>query len=218
MNIIALSAKARCGKDTAASFIRDFKHLNATTYALAATFKEAIAKHFSDLFTHADVFGTGVDRNTAEFFIEEEDFIKRVKSIFLDYGYDLDENKIDWQGVYANGQVWTIRRIMQYVGTDVGCNQVDLMVWVKILDSELFKLDKVYDTVIITDCRQDHEMSYMRTLGANVLHIIRDTGLEDGHSTEQGLPKLPQDYVIDNNGTLEEFYAELSKFVETLKN
>lgn len=217
MNLIALSAKARCGKDTAASFIRDYQHLNATTFALAATFKEAIAKHFSDLFTHADVFGTGVDRNTAEFFIEEEDFIKRVKSIFLDYGYDLDEKKIDWQGVYANGQVWTIRRIMQYVGTDVGCNQVDLMVWVKILDTELFKLDKVYDTVIITDCRQDHEMSYMRTLGANVLHIIRDTGLEDSHSTEKGLPVLEGDYVIDNNGTLQEFYVELDKYVNTLK-
>ena len=215
MNLISLSAKARCGKDTAADYIRGHSHLNATTYALASPFKESIASHFADIFTHADVFGTGVDRNTHIFYIDGEEVKRRVKHIFLDFGYDLDDYNIVWPHQF-DSQSWTIREIMQIVGTDIGCNQVDQMIWVKLLDEKLFNIEKLYDTVIITDCRQDHEMSHMRNLGAKVLHIHRDTGIQDTHSTEAGLPVADGDWVIENNGTLDEYYEALDSFIASI--
>ena len=217
MKIIAISAKARCGKDTAAAFMTNFKHLNAITYALASPFKDAIANRFSDIMTHADVYGSGVDRNNEIFYISPSDFITRAKLIFLDFGYNLDSLKINLEPVIGQDISWTIRRIMQVIGSDIGCDLVDKMIWMKLMDEEISKLQGDYDTIIITDCRQAHELAYIRSLGSEILNIIRDTGLEDSHVTEKGLPSSPEDYVIHNNGTLEEFLTKVQDYVSQLK-
>lgn len=215
MNIITLSAKARCGKDTAAQFILD-KVKNSTSYALAACFKESIANHFSEYLTRDDVFGYGVDRNTYMIYIDRQEFIGLVKDLFLDFGYDLDlDYCIDWDCIDENNG-WTIRRIMQTVGTDVGVNQIDTNIWLKEFEKAMFTLAETYDTVVMVDCRQTHEIEFVRERGGSVIHILRDTGLVDTHITEQGLPVEYGDFVVDNNGSLSEFYEKLATIIDTL--
>jgi hypothetical protein len=212
MNIITLSAKARCGKDTAAQYILD-KLSGSTSYALAACFKESIATHFSDFLTRDDVFGYGVDRNSFMIYIERSDFIERVESIYEDFGYRMDELDIDWSVVDDNNG-WTIRRIMQVVGTDVGVNQIDTNIWLKEFEKAMFSLEEVYDTVVMVDCRQTHEIEFVRERGGSVIHILRETGLTDDHITEQGLPVENGDFVVENNGTLLEFFHKLDSVLE----
>jgi hypothetical protein len=199
MNIITLSAKARCGKDTAAQYILD-KLPGSTSYALAACFKESIANEFSDFLTRDDVFGYGVER---------------VERIYEAFGYRMDELDIDWSVVDDNNG-WTIRRIMQVVGTDVGVNQIDTNIWLKEFEKAMFSLEEAYDTVVMVDCRQTHEIEFVRERGGSVIHILRETGLTDDHITEQGLPVENGDFVVDNNGTLPEFFEKLDSVLEQI--
>lgn len=212
MNIITLSAKARCGKDTAASYILD-QLPNSVSYALAACFKESIATHFSEYLTRDDVFGYGVDRNSYMIYIDRDDFIERVERILDDFGYRPDG--IDWSVIDDNNG-WTIRRIMQTVGTDIAVNQIDTNVWLKEFEKALFSLEEIHDTVVMVDCRQTHEIEFVRERGGTVIHILRDTGLHDEHITEQGLPVEDGDFVIENNGTLDEFYQKLDAVLKQL--
>lgn len=207
MNIITLSAKARCGKDTAAQYLLDNLE-NSTSYALAACFKESIAIHFAEFVNRDDVFGYGVDRNSYIIYVERSDFIERVERIYEDFGYRLDQYDIDWN-VIDNNNGWTIRRIMQVVGTDIGVNQIDTNIWLNEFEKAMFSLEQVYDTVVMVDCRQTHEIEFVRERGGSVIHILRETGLTDDHITEQGLPVEDGDFVVDNNGSLEEFYQKL---------
>lgn len=214
MNIITLSAKARCGKDTAAQYILD-QIPGSTSYALAACFKESIATEFSDFLNRDDVFGYGVDRNNYIIYIERSDFIERVERVFEGFGYRIDDLDIDWSVIDDNNG-WTIRRIMQTVGTDIGVNQIDTNIWLKEFEKALFNLEEAYDTVVMVDCRQTHEIEFVRERGGSVIHIHRDTGLSDDHITEQGLPVENGDFVVENNGTLDEFYQKLDAVLQQI--
>lgn len=213
MNIITLSAKARCGKDTAAHYILN-KVPNSTSYALAAAFKESIAKHFTEYMSRDDVFGNGVDRNNFIIYIESSDLEQGIYNVFADFGYDLDKYDIDFTRFDFNG--WTIRNLMQVIGTDIGVNKIDTNIWLKVFETELFNLARIYDTVVVTDCRQVHEIEYLRGLGSTVIHIKRHTGLTDSHITERGLEPIPGEFVVDNNGTLDELFANLNDVLQTV--
>lgn len=214
MHIITLSAKARCGKDTAANHL--LKTIpNSTSYALAAPFKESMAKHFASYMSRDDIFGNGVDRNSFIIYIDTPDFEEAVYNIFKDFGYNLDDYNIDLTRYDFNG--WTIRRLMQVIGTDIGCDLVDRHIWLKVFEQDLFRIGQFHDTVVVTDCRQPHEIEFLRKLGSTVIHLNRDTGLRDTHITEQGLTPVNGEFVIDNNGTLQELYNKLEWVLKTIE-
>lgn len=101
----------------------------------------------------------------------------------------------------ANTQPWTIRRLMQVFGTDIVC-KVDSSIWTSIV---LQKMLKSYaDHFIITDVRQQHEYKYLSKFGTRFVFLERETGIEDNHSTEQGLTPGLNDYTILNNGTVDD--------------
>ena len=101
----------------------------------------------------------------------------------------------------ANTQPWTIRRLMQVFGTDIVC-KVDPSIWTSIA---LQKILKSYaDHFIITDVRQPHEYKYLSKFGTRFVFLERETGVEDNHSTEQGLTPGLNDYTILNNGTVDD--------------
>lgn len=215
MNIYTISAKARCGKDTAASHL--MKTIpNTISYALAAGFKESIAKHFSEYMSRADVFGDGVDRNNFIIYIDSTDFEEATYRVFADFGYDLNKYpQIDLTRYDFNG--WTIRRLMQCIGTDIGVNQIDSHIWLKEFENDLFRMKLIYDNVVVTDCRQPHEIEFLRGLKSTVIHIQRQTGLSDSHITERGLEPLDGEFIIDNNGTLKALYEQLDWVVKTVE-
>jgi len=214
MNIITLSAKARCGKDTAAQYILD-KLPGSTSYALAAVFKESIATEFAEYLSRDDVFGYGVDRNSFIIYIERSELIESVERIFEGFGYRMDELNIDWS-VVGDNNGWTIRKLMQTIGTDIGVNQIDTNIWLKEFEKSMFNLEEAYDTVVMVDCRQTHEIEFVRERGGSVIHILRDTGLTDDHITEQGLPVEHGDFVVENNGTIQEFFENLDSVLKQI--
>ena len=188
--LIALSAKKRHGKDTLADYIVD--KYKFSKYALASPFKELLCKEFE--FTNDQINGYGFDREKY-LGVLGKTVVNRFKNVLNKLGYYASVYNIDWSFI-ENDDLWSIRKLMQTIGTDIGCNLVDKLIWMH----PMVERYNNGENLIISDCRQDHEMQLMRNFNALVIHIINPNIIDnDSHITEAGLPILDGDIVIRNN-------------------
>lgn len=78
--------------------------------------------------------------------------------------------------------------------------------------------DAVYSdpnaTWIITDCRFPNEVDMVRKLGGCIVKIKRPGIDYDGHVTESELPDNEVHFVIDNDGSLEDYKNKIINFLE----
>lgn len=64
--------------------------------------------------------------------------------------------------------------------------------------------------IIIKDIRFENEAEYIRSIGGSIWHIVRDNADSvKQHSSELGIQIQPEDIVIHNNGSLDEYKAQL---------
>lgn len=191
--MIAISAKKRHGKDTVADYICTSRGM--VKYALASPFKKAIVAYSDYWITEEMIDGINYDREQ-EFFFNGEHVVEMFKSILREFGYHAAVYSVDWEPIRSKSN-WSVRSLMQTIGTDIGCNQVDTLIWMHPLAK---KIHQDQSNLVISDCRQEHEMKLMRQLGAKVIHVvnpyIKDT---DTHSTEAGLAVEDYDIIIYNN-------------------
>lgn len=103
---------------------------------------------------------------------------------------------------------YTYREALQHIGTNLLRVQFNPDVWI---NSTLAKIKKAEDC-IITDVRFPNEVNAIRKLGGKVILVKRDTGLNDVHVSENALDGIIDfDYIIENNGSLEELKLKLDK-------
>lgn len=236
--IVAISAKKRCGKDSAAQFILEQHPDNFKSYALADPIKRALCyglavsgvnvvtnglRDVDRYYTMDDLNGiTDVDREeklvVGNFMAEHVfdaawQYIVQRKPELRKYN---EAVKIEIDKLVNDDSMnneWSIRRLMQAFGTDIGVN-VDKIIWIRFMLDVYIEALRDNIVLIITDCRQPFEMDMLRKISEDtcVIHIVRkgfsDT-VTDAHSTEQGLPIMFDDIVISNNGTLEEFKEKI---------
>lgn len=104
-------------------------------------------------------------------------------------------------------KIWSVRTLMQTLGTDIV---------VRVIPN--YWLDAIPDgDVIVTDVRQDHEAKYLRSWGASLVFVYKDTGLVDNHSTEIGLVPQPDDLIIRNDGSLLDLFNKVQTTHKELK-
>lgn len=74
------------------------------------------------------------------------------------------------------------------------------------------------EVIIIKDIRFENEAHFIRTLNGEIWHIIRDN-VESvkTHSSEAGIKVKPEDTIIHNNGTLENYTSALEQAWATLQ-
>jgi hypothetical protein len=77
--------------------------------------------------------------------------------------------------------------------------------------------------VVVSDIRFPHELDCIRALGGKIIKIVRpEANLNlDQHSSETLIDKMPTekiDYLIENNGTLEDLYDNLTKALTYIKS
>lgn len=216
--LYVICGKKRSGKTEAGNFVHETDNFNVM--ALGNYVKEVLetvgTKH---KFRQKKTFWEG-DRDNGALLLNNEDvyvlFVAGIKMIEkLGYGQIKSNNA--WfrivREIENNEIPWTSRRLMQTFATDIVCNCISPTVWTRMLLSDLLINSEHVDT-LITDCRQIHEYKYFRSLGAKFIFIERDTGLNDTHSTEQGLTPQPGDVVILNNGTLDELKSQILKHIK----
>lgn len=110
------------------------------------------------------------------------------------------------------------REFLQYIGTEWG-RRKDPDVWVKLA---LKNVSETNTNIYISDLRFLNEFDYLKNNGWKCVKIVRKplndrkgTGSET-HISETSLDNQPDDrwdYILTNNGTVEEFYESIDNMI-----
>lgn len=101
------------------------------------------------------------------------------------------------------------RELMQTLGTEWGRQQVHPDLWILLAQATLLRRGP---GMIITDLRFENEASWVRSKGGCVIHVERKLapGVNE-HSSEKGLQRAPEDFVVHNDLDLESLQHTVSK-------
>ena len=148
------------------------------------------------------------------------------KVINLSYGSYIKEfakNISDWDGRDETKP----RELLQHLGTEVIRNNIDEDFFIKRLCNDIRVYSYYFDVITISDARFPDEIITPKKLFDDVITIkvIRDnfeTNLsksEQKHSTETALDGFDDyDYVIENNGTIDELDKRVLKIVKEVEH
>ena len=109
----------------------------------------------------------------------------------------------------------TYRQILQLFGTEACRNVFGVDIWERILWRR-YSDNSVPRDIVIDDVRFENEAEAIITRGGFVIEILRDGGITDSHTSENGLPKELIWASIENNGTKEELYFKLKVLYRSL--
>jgi len=109
----------------------------------------------------------------------------------------------------------TPRDIMQKFGESN--RKIYCPVWINYVFQKTIPSLSPASAVVIDDCRYKNEADKIKEYGGVVINILRDTGMPKGsHSSEIDLDGYVFDYVIENNGTKEDFYRKIDSILYTI--
>ncbi len=126
----------------------------------------------------------------------------------------------------------TPRWILQYWGTDVIRKGFHDSFWIASLEN---KLRNTQDDVVISDCRFPNEIRAIRNQGGYVIRVVRGPDpnwffharnhpeqmpelFPQIHASEYSWANTVFDRVIENNGSLDELYTEITDLVRHLRD
>lgn len=111
------------------------------------------------------------------------------------------------------------RSLLQYVGTDI-IRKKEPNFWVDFVVKVLSLFPDEWDYVIIPDCRFPNEIDVMKQAGYPVVHIritrnnyMTLTASQQQHPSETALDGVTPDYVIENNGGLDDLRHSFSIYI-----
>lgn len=116
--------------------------------------------------------------------------------------------------------VWGItrREALQKFGTEAVRGVFGDDFWIKSW-RQVYDQIQVFDSVVVSDVRFPNEADAIRDMGGVIVHIVRP-GLETvgvpDHVSESGVEVMPDDYVIMNDGSVEQLYEQLNGLLEYL--
>lgn len=121
------------------------------------------------------------------------------------------------------------REFYQFIGQQL--RSLNPQVWVNFTNRELQKL-KYSSNVLITDCRQLNEVQFLKENGFLIIKVEADDNkrlqrIKDSneditieqfyHSTETTVDLIKPNFLITNNGTLDELREKVEKLLQDLK-
>lgn len=203
--IIGICGFIGSGKDTAADYLVNFHEFRRDSFA--ASLKDAVAAVFS------------WDRDLLE---------GRTKS-----AREWREQVDPWWADRLNMPNLTPRWVLQYWGTEVCRRGFHDDIWIASLEA---RLRNTQDNIVISDCRFPNEVGAIRSAGGQVIWIKRgdlpewyDLALSANqgdlaaradlvnkgvHASETAWVGTRFDAVLDNNGSIEDLYQQLSTIVQ----
>lgn len=116
--------------------------------------------------------------------------------------------------------VWGITRRegLQKLGTEAVRGVFGDDFWIKAW-RQVYDQVQGIDNVVVSDVRFFNEADTIRAMGGVIVHIVRPgvetVGVPD-HVSESGVEVMPDDYVIMNDGSVEQLYEQLDGLLEYL--
>jgi deoxynucleotide monophosphate kinase-like protein len=136
-----------------------------------------------------------------------------IKAYYTAFAYPIKEiaiNNFNWDGA----KDFKGRRLLQVLGAEAG-RAYDEEIWIKKLEDRIYNQILPYNFVFVDDWRFPNERDYFKEnpfYEVTTIGITRDVKLEEGlssHPSENSLDMDTVNFVIDNNGTIEELYNKL---------
>jgi hypothetical protein len=129
------------------------------------------------------------------------DSITRVSDLVEDYGWDVAKKNPE------------VRRLLQVLGTDFGRKMLGDDVWINIALSGI----KPEDKIVVSDVRYPNEAEAIKKLGGTVWRINRHNhSAVNGHTSEHAMDNYMFNYVIYNDGTLDDLSDEVFMLAKEL--
>lgn len=197
------------GKDTIADYLTTFHGFKRLSFA--GSLKDAVAAIF------------GWDR----------DMLEGTTKLSREWREEVDT----WWSERLGMPNLTPRWVLQHWGTEVCRNNFHTDIWVASIEN---KLRNTKDNIVITDCRFKNEIEAIKNVGGLVVRVergekpdwyedaeavqmgpkhigwaIASSRLEKAkiHASEYSSIGLNYDYVIDNNGTIDELHNKVQSIV-----
>lgn len=184
MFVVAVTGKARAGKDTIANWLT--WTFGFSRDSLAAPIKRLVQDIF--VLTKPQVYD-GV-----------------LRELPLDH----------WKK--SDGSQWTVRALLQFIGTELFRERLDPEIWVKSLCLRIWS-DKSGNNYVVPDLRFPNELELMRKVFKEKLIVVKvvrpgrdgqTTGGIQGHISEAY--DLPADHTFQNTGSIRDLNLMVSEF------
>jgi hypothetical protein len=107
----------------------------------------------------------------------------------------------DW----AKREVPEVRRLLQVIGTEAGRMLFGENVWVELLQRRFPDLTDPDSLYVITDCRFDNEVDFVRNNGGCLIWIERPGLTSDGHASESTHISRLASIILHNRTDLDDF-------------
>ena len=107
-----------------------------------------------------------------------------------------------------------VRRLLQVFGTEVGRMLVGENVWVDILAKRFPDIGSDDVRYVITDCRFDNEVEFVRNHGGKLVWINRPGLVSDGHASESESIRDLASVVVYNTQDIDTFENTIRQIVE----
>lgn len=109
-----------------------------------------------------------------------------------------------------------VRRLLQALGTEVGREMLGENVWVEIAEKKILEHWRSGRDVVITALRFPNELEMLERLGGTSVWIERpgeetSMGELSEHASENSVEPKDFDYVLMNDGTLDQLYRKVEK-------
>ena len=110
------------------------------------------------------------------------------------------------------------RLLLQWLGTEWGRGTIDKDLWVKLWIAAVEDARRKDPSAIIVcdDCRFDNEAEVVKSIGGIIVKISTSRNGERidtsraAHASESGISDEFVHYIVENNGTLEEYQGQLN--------
>jgi hypothetical protein len=129
--------------------------------------------------------------------------LMRLSQVVSEYGWD-----------WAKRAVPEVRRLLQVIGTEGGRMLVGENVWVDILTKRFPDIADESARYVITDCRFDNEVDFVRNNGGKLVWINRPGLVSDGHASESEHIRDLASVVVYNTQSIEVFENTIRQIVE----
>lgn len=208
--IIGLGHKKQVGKDTTAKILLNILYCKEEGVKVN---KKSLSKYLQIPYHK---FGA-TNWTTMAF----ADNLKRAASDVFNVAREAWDDLV-FKASLVNKYNLTGREILQKVG-EMFRKEISPDIWVNSLfesyDSlkyySYYTKDPVHPNLIITDVRMPNEVQAIKDRGGILIRIDRDTKYKDNHISETALEDYNGwDYIIDNNGTLEELIDKVEELYD----
>lgn len=113
---------------------------------------------------------------------------------------DLKETKM----ININGDYYTIRHMMRKIGSVLRKINPDIFVELADISSP---------DIVIPDVRYQNEYEEIRSLKGKIILVQRNVPIRNDDKSERDWRKFKYDYIIDNNGTIQELEIKIKELL-----